>query len=110
MLNTILRWLAYSLAIVFIAWIVPGISVANFLTAMLACIIIALINSFLKPVLQFISLPINFLTLGLFSFVLNALLFMLAGALTPGFNVNGFLSALLGSVLLSLFALGIEKI
>lgn len=110
MLNTILRWLAYSLAIVFIAWIVPGISVANFLTAMLACIIIALINSFLKPVLQFISLPINFLTLGLFSFVLNALLFMLAGTLTPGFNVNGFLSALLGSVLLSLFALGIEKI
>ncbi len=110
MWNTILRWLAYSLAIVFIAWIVPGISVANFLTAMLAWTIIALINAFIKPVLQLISFPINFLTLGLFSFVINALLFMLAGAITPGFTVNGFLSALLGSILLSLFAIGIEKI
>lgn len=110
MWNTILRWLAYSLAIVFIAWILPGISVANFLTAMLVCIVMALINAFIKPLLMFISFPINFLTLGLFSLVINALLFMLAGAITPGFAVNGFLSALLGSLLLSLFAMGIERI
>lgn len=110
MWNTILRWLAYSLAIVFVAWIIPGISVANFLTAMLVCVIMALINAFIKPVLMFISFPINFLTLGLFSLVINALLFMLAGAVTPGFAVDGFLSALLGSILLSLFAMGIERI
>ena len=77
MLGAILRWLAYSLAIVFIAWAVPGIGVESFLAAMIVCLIMALINAFVKPVLQFISLPINFLTLGLFSFVLNALLFML---------------------------------
>ena len=110
MWNMILRWLAYSLAIVFVAWIIPGISVANFLTAMLVCIVMALINAFIKPILMFISFPINFLTLGLFSLVINALLFMLAGAVTPGFTVDGFLSALLGSVLLSLFAMGIERI
>ena len=110
MLGAILRWLAYSLAIVFIAWAVPGIGVESFLAAMIVCLIMALINAFVKPVLQFISLPINFLTLGLFSFVLNALLFMLAGAIAPGFSVSGFLSALLGSVLLSIFAMGIEKI
>lgn len=110
MLNTLLRWFLYALLIVFISWIVPGIEVDNFLSAMLVCIIIALINTFIKPILQFITLPITILTLGLFSLVINALMFMLAGWLAPGFEVEGFLSALLGSVLLSLFSLGISKI
>lgn len=110
MLDKIIRWVVYSLVIVFIAWIVPGISVDNFLSAMLVCIIISLINVFIRPFVEFISLPVNFLTLGLFSFVINALLFMLAGFLTPGFVVDGFLSALIGSVLLSLFTSAISKI
>ena len=109
-MNTILKWVVYSGLIIFIAWLVPGISVENFLSAMLVCIVIGLINIFIKPVVQFISLPVNFLTLGLFSFVINALLFMLAGFLTPGFNVAGFLPALLGSILLSLFAGIVNKI
>lgn len=110
MLNLLIRWILYALAVVFVAWIIPGITVENFLSAMLVCIVLALINTFIKPLLQFISLPINILTLGLFSFVINALLLMLAGAITPGFGVDGFLSALLGSILLSLFALGISRI
>jgi putative membrane protein len=110
MLNTLLRWLLYSLAIIFIAWLIPGITVANFFSAMFVCLIMALLNAIIKPLLVFISMPINFLTLGLFMFVINALLFMLAGAIAPGFAVNGFFSALLGSVLLSIFAMGIEKI
>ena len=77
---------------------------------MFACVIIALINTFVKPVLQLVTLPINFLTVGLFSFVLNALLLMLAGWITPGLEVDGFLSALLGSIVLSLFSIGISKI
>ncbi len=110
MLNTFLRWLAYALAIIFISWIVPGIEVVNFWSAMLVCVILALINTFIKPLLQIITFPINLLTLGLFSFIINALLLMLAGAIAPGFEVEGFWSALLGSILLSLFALGISKI
>lgn len=110
MLNLLIRWILYALAVVFVSWIIPGITVENFLSAMFVCIILALINTFIKPLLQFISLPINILTLGLFSFVINALLLMLAGAITPGFEVEGFLSALLGSILLSLFALGISRI
>ena len=110
MLNLILRWIAYALAIIFIAWIVPGISVENFMSAMFVCVILALINTFIKPLLEFISFPITFLTLGLFSLVINALLLMLAGAVAPGFEVEGFLSALIGSLLLSLFAMGISKI
>ncbi len=105
-----LRWLLYALAIIFVSWVVPGIEVSSFLHAMFVVVIVALINTFIKPLLQIITLPINILTLGLFSLVINALLLMLAGYVTPGFEVEGFLSALVGSVLLSLFSLGISRI
>ncbi|MBQ8669218.1 phage holin family protein [bacterium] len=110
MLNLFLRWIAYTLAIIFVAWIIPGISVENFLSAMLVCVILALINTFIKPMVQIISLPITILTLGLFALVINALLLMLAGVIAPGFEVDGFLSAFLGSILLSLFGMGIDRI
>jgi len=105
-----LRWVLFSLAIIFVSWVVPGIEVSSFLHAMLVVVIIALINTFIKPILQIITLPINILTLGLFSLVINALLLMLAGFLSPGFEVEGFLSALVGSIVLSLFSLGISRI
>ena len=110
MVNAFLRWIVYAILIVFTAWVIPGIEVSNFFSAMLVCFVIALINVFVRPLLEFISLPINFLTLGLFSFVINALLLMLAGAITPGFEVDGFFSALLGSILLSILAGIINKI
>ena len=110
MLNTLLRWICYTIAIIFVAWIIPGISVENIWSAMLVCIILALINTFIKPLLQIISFPITVLTLGLFALVINALLLMLAGWITPGFEVDGFWSALFGSILLSLFSMGIDRI
>ena len=109
-MTMILRWIAYSLAIMLIAWIIPGISVSSFLAALLVIVIMGLINIFVRPILTFITLPINFLTLGLFTFVLNALLFMLAGYIAPGFSVNGFWSALLGSLLLSVLSIPINRI
>lgn len=110
MLNMMLRWILYAFAIVFISWLIPGIKVENFLSAMFVCIIIALINTFIKPFLELITLPINILTLGFFSLIINALLLMLAGFIAPGFEVSGFLSAFLGSILLSLFVIGIRKL
>ena len=109
MLNILVKWILFAVVIIFTAWIIPGISVSNFASALLACIIIALINAFIRPIVQLISLPVNFLTLGLFSFVINALLLMLAGAITPGFEVKGFFSALLGSIILAIFAGIINK-
>ena len=106
----LVRWICFALALIFTAWVIPGIEVSSFLSAMFACVIIALINTFVKPVLQLVTLPINFLTVGLFSFVLNALLLKLAGWITPGLEVDGFLSALLGSIVLSIFSVGISKI
>ncbi len=105
-----LRWIIFALLIIFVSWIIPGITVDNFLSAMLVSVILALINAFIKPFILLITLPVNILTLGLFTFVINALMLMLAGAVTPGFEVEGFLSALLGSLLLSLFSLGVNKI
>ena len=103
------RWICFALAIIFTAWVIPGIEVSSFLSAMFACVIIALINTFIKPVLKLVTLPINFLTIGIFSLVLNALLLMLAGWITPGLEVEGFWSALLGSLILSLFAVALDK-
>ena len=110
MINIILKWIAYAFVIIFVAWIIPGISVANFLSALLVCIVLGIINILIKPLLEFISLPINFLTLGLFSLVINALLLMLAGKITPGFHVDGFLAAFLGSILLAIISFAIERI
>lgn len=110
MLAVLIRWVLYALVIVFISWIIPGIEVDNFLSALLVCVILALINAFIKPLIQIITLPVNIITLGLFSFVINALLLMLAGMITPGFEVESFLSALFGSIVLSLFAVGISRI
>ena len=101
----LLRWVLFALAVVFTAWLVPGISVENFQSAMLVTVIIALINIFVRPLIVFITLPINILTLGIFTLVINSLLLMLAGYLSPGFEVSGFLSALLGSIVLAFLAL-----
>ena len=102
-----LRWVGFAFVIMFIAWVVPGISVANFLTAMIAAFVIALINVFIKPVLLLITLPINILTLGLFTLIINALLFMFVAYLVPGVEVNGFWSAFFGALLLSILSLGL---
>ncbi|MBR5303975.1 MAG: phage holin family protein [Candidatus Gastranaerophilales bacterium] len=105
-----LRWIGFALIIMFISWIIPGISVDGFWNALIVSVIIALINVFIKPILILITLPINILTLGLFTFVINALLFMFAGFIAPGFDVENFLSAFLGALLLSILGIGLNSI
>ena len=77
---------------------------------MLVTVIIALINIFIRPLIVFITLPINILTLGIFTLVINALLLMLAGYLAPGVDVEGFLSAFIGSVVLAFLGLIINMV
>ena len=110
MLNILLRWILFTFALIFTAWIVPGISVENFISALIACLLIGIINAIIRPLVEFIAIPINILTLGLFTFVTNALLFMLAGTIAPGVEVEGFFSALIGSIILSLLASLINKL
>lgn len=106
----IIRWFLFALIIMFIAWLLPGITVSSIWSALLAVVIIGFVNIFIKPLLTFITLPVNILTLGLFTFIVNALLFMLAGYITPGVEVANFLSALLGSLLLAIFSAPINRI
>ena len=106
----LLRWILFALAIMFTSWLIPGIEVDGFKSALLVVVIMALINIFIKPLLVLITLPINLLTLGLFIFVINALLLLLLGRIAPGFEVDGFLSAFLGSVVISFLGALISSI
>lgn len=106
----ILKWVLFALIIMFVGWLTPGLEVENFPTAMIAAVVIALINAFIKPIIMFLTLPINLLTLGIFTLVINAVLFMFAAYLVPGIEVSGFLSALIASLLISIFSIGLSKV
>ena len=84
------------------AKVVPGIVVRNFGDALIATIVIALLDVTIKPILKFLAFPLTVITLGLFLLVINAFLLILASMLTPGFRVRGFLNALIGSLLLTI--------
>ena len=104
----LLKWIVLALSIMFVGWIIPGISISSFFTALIAAIAIALVNVFIKPVLIFLTLPINILTLGIFILVINAVLFMFVAYLVPGVEIDGFWSAFLGAIVLSILAIAIS--
>jgi putative membrane protein len=101
-MSIILRILWNALGLLLIATYVPGISVNNFYTAVIAAVVLGLLNAVIKPLLIILTLPITILTLGLFTFVINAALFLFAASFIEGFAVTSFWYALLGSVLMSL--------
>ncbi|MBP7089832.1 MAG: phage holin family protein [Syntrophorhabdaceae bacterium] len=90
-----------TLSVMVASYIIPGVNVKGFFTAMWVALFIGIVNVLVKPFLIFITLPINILTLGLFTFVINALLIMLASSVIKGFEVKGFWIAMLFSVVLS---------
>jgi putative membrane protein len=101
MLHILTVWLVSAIALWIVSKIIPGIEVRDFGSAMIAAVIIAIVNAIVGPILKFFSLPLIFLTLGLFLLVVNACLLKLASLFTPGFKVHGFLSAILGSAVLT---------
>ncbi len=100
-MKIIFRILLSALALLACARFVPGISVSNWTVAIIAAIVLGLLNLIVRPILFILTLPITFLTLGLFMFVLNAIVFLLASSLVPGFVVDGFVPALIGSFVVS---------
>lgn len=100
-MSVIINWLVSAIAIVITAYILPGVQIENFLTALIVAVVLGFINAFIKPILIILTLPINIITLGLFTFVINALIIILIANLVPGFKVNGFWWALLFSIVLS---------
>ncbi|MBE9052987.1 phage holin family protein [Nostocales cyanobacterium LEGE 11386] len=101
MWGTFLTILATALSLLIVDLVVPGVNLANFPAALIAAFVIGLINGSVKPILSALSLPLNFLTLGTFSLIVNGLCFWLASVLVPGFAVRGIIAFLLGPVILS---------
>lgn len=107
----LIQWFLSALAIMVSAYLLPGVDITGFFPALVASMVIGLINTFIKPALIILTLPINILTLGLFTLIINALLIMLASALVPGFQVANFGWAILFSIVLFFvnWALGLKK-
>ena len=107
-MKTILTWLLAASALLLVAYLYPGVQVQSFTSALIAAFVIGLFNMVLRPVLVLLTLPVTFITLGLFLFVINALLFWAAASVLEGFHVNGFGAALLGSLIYSAIMLIVD--
>ena len=107
-MRLVLKWLLSALALLMVTYVYSGVQVSNFTSALIAAAVIGLLNMIVRPVLVVLTLPVTIVTLGLFLFVINALLFWAASGLLQGFNVNSFVAALIGSLIYSLLGLVIE--
>ena len=112
-MRLLLIWICNALALLAVAYLLPGINVDGFTSALIAAVILGLINTLIRPLLILLTLPITVLTLGLFILIINGLLFWLAGSVLRGFEVSGFwvgvMGALLYSILSSVFSLLIPR-
>lgn len=109
MLGFFLTTLITALGLLVVDIIVPGVSIATFPAALIAALSIGLVNGFVKPILSVLSLPITFLTLGVFSLVVNGVCFWLASLFVPGFSVHGIVALILGPVELSFASTFLSK-
>lgn len=103
-MELLLVWILNAVALLIVAYLLPGINVASFGSALIAALVLGLLNTLIKPLLILLTLPITIVTLGLFLLVLNALVFWFAGSILKGFQVNGFWWAVLGAFVYSIVA------
>ena len=108
-MKLILKWLLSATALLAVAYLYEGVEVRSFGAALTAAFVIGLLNMLLRPLLVLLTLPVTVLTLGLFLFMINALLFWWAASLLNGFYVSGFGAALLGSLIYSVFGVVIDS-
>jgi len=108
MVKTLVRWLLLAAALLLVAHLYPGVTVQSFGAAMWAALVLGLLNALLRPLLVLLTLPVTVLTLGLFLFVINALMFYFAAQLLAGLSVAGFFAALVGSLIYSLCGVVID--
>jgi putative membrane protein len=108
MVKLIVRWLLLAAALLLVAYLYPGVTIKSFGAAMIAAFVLGLLNTIVRPLLVLLTLPVTLITLGLFLFVINALMFWAAAYVLDGFNVTGFAAALIGSVIYSLCGMVID--
>jgi putative membrane protein len=108
MIKTIARWMLLAAALLLVAHLYPGVKVSSFGAALVAALVLGLLNTLVRPLLVLLTLPVTVLTLGLFLFVINALMFWAAASLLSGLEVTGFVAALVGSLIYSVCGLVID--
>lgn len=99
-MQLLLRWILNALALLLVTRVVPGVTVDGFYSALIVALVLGVVNALIRPILVFLTLPINLLSLGLFTFVINALLFWFVSTLVKGFHVAGFAAAFWGAFVL----------
>jgi putative membrane protein len=107
-MKTLVRWFLLAAALLLVAHLYPGVEVKSFSSALWAALVLGLFNTLVRPLLVLLTLPVTLLTLGLFLFVINALMFWAAASVLDDFNVAGFSAALIGSLLYSLCSMVID--
>ena len=107
-MKMIVRWLLLAAALLLVAHLYSGVKVTSFVDAMIAALVLGLLNTLVRPVLVLLTFPVTLITLGLFLFVINALMFYAAAYVLNGFSVAGFVAALIGSVIYSLCGMVID--
>ncbi|MBB6146321.1 putative membrane protein [Silvibacterium bohemicum] len=110
MLRLLLRWFLQAVALLLVAWLVPGFHVRDFASALIAALVIGLLNATLGLLLKIITLPLGILTLGIFFLVINAFILRLASGVAPGFIVSTFGAAFIGAAVLALLHMLVEAI
>jgi putative membrane protein len=103
-MRMLLSWLINAVALIALPYIFKSITVDTFVTALLVAVILGLINTLIRPVLVLLTLPVTLLTLGLFIFVINGLLFWAVGSFVPGFHVDGFWAGVFGAIVYSIIS------
>ena len=104
MKSLLIRWVLNALALIVTANLIGGISIKGFGAALIAALVLGIVNAVIKPVVVLLTLPINFFTLGLFSLVINGLMLVLASNVVDGFRVEGFFAAVIGALVLSVIS------
>ena len=103
-MTLLLLWLINTVSLIAVAYLMPSIRVSTFVTALVAALVLGLVNAVIRPILVLLTLPVTLLTLGLFIFVLNGLLFWLVGSFVQGFEVHGFWAGFFGAIIYSLIS------
>ena len=104
MLRLIVTWILNALALFVLPYVIPSIHVESFGIALVAALVLAFINTLIRPILVLLTLPVTLLTLGLFIFVINGLLFWFVGSFVPGFHVAGFWTGVFGAIVYSIIS------
>jgi putative membrane protein len=103
-MGLLLRWLILTVAIIIASYLLEGIHISGFFSAFFAAAILGILNALFRPVLILLTLPINILSLGLFTFIINAMMLKMVSGIIPGFEVHGFWTAILGSLVISVIS------